>query len=112
MSMPLQQAKIQMSEPIGAQTVAITNPLGVQSVYANDFGLGFTLTDARLIFAELGNDLESSKPTKIVKANVVIPIQALEAIARAMLAALEQFQKLQEKLQATQAAAQQNAKQA
>lgn len=73
-------------ETIQATDIELTNPNGVQSVYANDFGLGLTLTDARFLFVEVG--AEAGTPSKILKANVVMPLQMAEAVAKTVLDAL------------------------
>jgi hypothetical protein len=80
-------------KPINSKDVPFTNPLGILSVYANEFGVGFTVTDARLIFAEVGADITSNTATKVLKANVVIPLQGAEALARQILAGIEQHKK-------------------
>jgi hypothetical protein len=93
------------NEPIEAKDVPITNPLGVQSVYANDFGLGLTLTDVRLIFAEVGSDPTTNKGSKILRANVVVPLLGAEALANHILQSLEQHRKNLQAMQNAQPAA-------
>lgn len=88
-----------MEKPIESKDIPFSNPLGVVSVYANEFGMGFTLTDVRLIFAEVGADLANNTPNKIVKANIVVPLQGAEALARQMLSGIEQYKKTLEALQ-------------
>jgi hypothetical protein len=81
------------AKPTEAKDVPLTNPLGIQSIYANDFGLGFTFTDIRLIFNELGADVVGGVPSKILKANIVVPLAGAEALAKHILASLEQHNK-------------------
>jgi hypothetical protein len=101
-------AKVSLSaeKPTLAQDVPLANPLGVQSVYANDFGLGFTLTDVRLIFNELGAEVVGGKPSKILRANVVVPLVGAEMLAHALLKALELHKKNSQAMQSTQPTAQ------
>ena len=74
--------------------VPLTNPLEVLSTYANDVGVAFTMTDVRLMFAEVGPTTgDFSTGQKILKANVVIPLQQAAALAQWMLGALEQHRK-------------------
>ncbi len=82
-----------MGKPVEAKDIPITNPLGIGSVYANDFGLAFTSSDIRFIFSEVGADITSNTPSKILKANVVVPLMAGEAFAQQVLALIEQHKK-------------------
>src|SRR5271165_2333719 len=78
---------------ISSRSVGVTNPLAIQSLYANDFGLGFTITDVRLVFAELGLDLVSGVPTKVLKANILLPLHAAEGLASSLLEAIQEHKK-------------------
>jgi len=53
-------------------------------------GRTLTVTDMRLIFAEVGIDVTGNAPIKTLKANIVVPLQGGEALARQILAALDQ----------------------
>lgn len=88
-------------KPVESKNVPLTNPNNIQSVYANDFGIGFTLTDVRLIFTELGADVVTT-PSKVLKANVIIPLAGAEALARGILAQLELHKNNIQALQASQ----------
>ncbi len=88
-----------MGKPVESKDIPFSNPLGVVSVYANEFGMGFTLTDVRLIFAEVGVDIANNAPNKILKANIVVPLQGAEAMARQLLSTIEQYKKTLEALQ-------------
>lgn len=79
--------------PMNSKDIQLGNPQGIASVYANEFGLILTLTDVRLIFAEVGIDAEKNAPSKVLKANVVIPLQGAEALARHMLSSIDQHKK-------------------
>jgi hypothetical protein len=99
------KVSVSAEQPTLAQDVQLTNPLGVQSVYANDFGIGFTLTDVRLIFNELGAEVVDGKPSKILRANVVVPLVAAEMFAHALLKTLEVHKKNLQAMQTAQPAA-------
>jgi len=100
-------AKKSAGKPIMASDIPLTNPQGIESVYANEVGLGFTLTDVRLIFAEVGADATSGKGSKFLRANVVIPLAVADAFAQGLLASLQTHKK---NLQAMQDANKQAAK--
>ncbi len=89
-------------KPIQSKDIPISDPLGVVSVYANDFGLALTNTDMRIIFAELGANLTNNVPTKILKANIVVPLSGAEALARQMLSSIELHKKTLEAMQNAQ----------
>jgi hypothetical protein len=84
---------IALGGQVNSRSVGITNPLAIQSMYANDFGIGFTITDVRLVFAELGLDLVSGVPTKILKANILLPLHGAEALANSLLEAVKAHKK-------------------
>jgi hypothetical protein len=83
---------------IEAKDVPLTNPLGILSTYANDVGVSMTLSDFRILFNEVGPQIagDAGKGEKILKANVVIPIQMAEALAHGMLAAIQGHKKIVE----------------
>jgi hypothetical protein len=87
--MPNQDA---LKGAVEAKDVSLSNPLGVPSTYANDVALSQTMTDLRLIFNEIGPELigDGNKPTKVLKANVVVPFQLAEALANGIIASLQQ----------------------
>jgi hypothetical protein len=90
-----------MSTAIQAKDVVLTNPLGVSSTYANDIGIAMTLTDVRLLFSEVGPDVSevsgtAAKAVKVLKANVIIPLQMAEAVARGLLASVATHKKATE----------------
>jgi len=106
MEPPAKNPSVSLGKPIDAKNIPISNPLGVQSVYANDFGYGFTLTDVRLIFNEIGADAASNAPSKVLKANIVLPVQGAEFFAKALTAAIEEYKKNIQALQTAAAHAQ------
>lgn len=81
--MPETKHEAKLGAAVSTQDIDLTNPYGVASVYSNDFGMGLTLTDVRLLFAEIG--AEAGQPSKILRANVVVPLQLAEVIAQAIL---------------------------
>jgi len=82
-----------LGKPTDASQIAASNPLDVQSQYANFFGFGFTSTDVRLIFAEVGADVVSNRPSKILKGNIVLPLHSAAFLATSLAAAIEEHQK-------------------
>lgn len=80
---------------INANDIPVSNPHAVESTYANNSGVGITLTDIRLIFTEVGQGFSGSTtpaPVNVLKANVVIPPAQAEALIQALTIALQQQQ--------------------
>lgn len=69
----------------------------ITSVYANNVGIGSTMTDIRLIFTEVGQEFPemgalSPDPVSIIKANIVIPPAQAVALIQGLTTVLQQLQ--------------------
>jgi hypothetical protein len=82
------------ASPISANDIPVSNPKGIESTYANNVGVGTTLTDVRIVFTEIGQGFSAVQPspTNVLKANVVIPPAQAKTLIETLSIALQQQQ--------------------
>jgi hypothetical protein len=75
--------------------IPVTNPSGIQSVYANNATLLASSNDIRIVFGEIFMDRVNGKPEQQLRANVVMTIAQAQALAHALIGTVENSIKLQ-----------------
>jgi hypothetical protein len=87
----------ELASRVSANDIPVSNPNGIESTYANNIGVGTTMTDVRLLFTEVGQEFSAEgsaqpSPSNVLKANVVIPPAQAGALMQALSIALQQQQ--------------------
>lgn len=77
---------VSQTKPINVADIPVTNPHGVQPIYANSIGLAATLMDFTLLFLETGQLPGEKGPTtrNELKAAVTLPMPAAGALIQVL----------------------------